>query len=137
MVRGAVVLLALAAMAIAHAADDCAAALKVAQPLVAEGDGVRVLFAPRPAAVPVGRHFQLDFVVCSGAAVRGDARVRVDADMPAHRHGMNYIATVSALAGGAQRADGLLFHMPGRWRVIFDLALDGRTLRVTRELEVQ
>ena len=30
-----------------------------------------------------------------------------------------------------------MFHMPGRWRVIFDLPLEGRTLRLTRELDVQ
>ena len=40
--------------------------------------------------------------------------------MPAHRHGMNYRATVSTLSPGVYRAEGLMFHMPGRWRVIFD-----------------
>jgi len=44
---------------------------------------------------------------------------------------------VSPLGGGVQRADGLMFHMPGTWRVIFDVTLDGRALRLTRELEVQ
>ena len=121
----------------AHASDDCAAALNAAPSFIAEGDGIRVAFAPRPAAVPVGRHFQIDFVVCNGNAVRSDASVQVDADMPAHRHGMNYRATVAPLAGGVQRADGLMFHMPGTWRVIFDVVLDGRTLRLTRDLEVR
>ena len=121
----------------AQAADDCASALNAPQPLVAEADGVRVAFVPQPAAVPVGRHFEIRFVVCSGSAARADAKVKVDADMPAHRHGMNYRASVSALGGGVQRADGLMFHMPGTWRVIFDVALDGRTLRATREIEVQ
>jgi hypothetical protein len=87
--------------------------------------------------VPIGQHFDLDFVVCAAAAVRTDAAIQVDADMPAHRHGMNYRATVSSLRPGVYRAEGMMFHMPGRWRVIFDLPLEGRTLRLTRELEVQ
>jgi YtkA-like len=135
--RSATAILAVAIGASAHGADECAAALDTAEPLSAQADGARVLFVPRPAVVPVGRHFQIHFVVCLGDAVRSDARVQVDADMPAHRHGMNYRAAVSTLAGGVQRAEGLMFHMPGTWRVIFDVALDGRTLRATRELEVR
>lgn len=121
----------------AQASDDCAVALKAARPLFAEADGVRVAFVPRPSPPPVGRHFDVDFVVCSRSGVRSDAVIQVDADMPAHRHGMNYRAAVSPLSPGVYRAQGLMFHMPGRWRVIFDIALDGRTLRLTRELEVQ
>lgn len=120
----------------AHAADDCAAALKTTQPLIAEADGMRIAFVPRPMPVPVGRHFDVDFVVCA-PALRGDGAIAVDADMPAHRHGMNYRTTVTALGAGVYRAQGLMFHMPGKWRVIFDLPLEGRTLRVTREIEVQ
>jgi YtkA-like len=118
-------------------ADDCAAALEAAQPLVADGDGARIVFVPRPAPAPVGRHFDVDFVVCAGAAALDATKIQVDADMPAHRHGMNYRAAVSALGPGVYRAQGLMFHMPGRWRLIFDVALDGRSLRLTRELEVQ
>jgi hypothetical protein len=135
--RGAFTLM-LAAIGIsAQAAGGCASVLNAPNPLTAAGDGVSVAFVAWPAAVPVGKHFQIHFVVCSGNAVRSDARVLVDADMPAHRHGMNYRAAVSPLSGGVQRADGLMFHMPGTWRVIFDVALEGRTLRLTREVEVQ
>jgi hypothetical protein len=123
--------------AIGAQADDCAGALKAAAPWFAEAEALRVAFVAMPTPVPVGRHFELRFVVCSGAQLRRDARVQVDADMPAHRHGMNYRAAVSPLADGVQRAEGMMFHMPGTWRVIFDVALDGRTLRLTREIEVQ
>lgn len=119
----------------ASAQDDCGAALN-AKPWIAESDGVRVAFVARPLPVPVGRHFQIDFIVC-GAALRSGTTIAVDADMPAHRHGMNYRARVEALPGGVYRAHGLMFHMPGSWRVIFDLPLEGRTLRVTREVDVQ
>jgi hypothetical protein len=128
--------LALVLMSVGALADDCGAALKAAKPSIAEADGARIVFVPRPLPVPVGRHFDIDFVVC-GAALRSGATVSVDADMPAHRHGMNYRTRVEALPGGVWRAHGLMFHMPGTWRVIFDLPLEGRTLRITREIAVQ
>ena len=33
---------------------------------------------------------------------------------------------MGARGRGAWHAQGLMLHMPGRWRFIFDLALDGR-----------
>jgi len=119
----------------AWAADECGAVLK-AKPSIAEGDGARIAFVPRSLPVPVGRHFDIDFVVCD-VTLRSGADVVVDADMPAHRHGMNYRTRVEALPGGVYRAHGLMFHMPGAWRVIFDVPLEGRTLRLTRVIEVQ
>lgn len=121
---------------VALAADDCGTALKVSQPSIAEADGARVAFVPRPRPIPVGQHFDIDFAVC-GVTPRSGATIAVDADMPAHRHGMNYRTRVEALPDGAYRAHGLMFHMPGTWRVIFDVPLEGRTLRVMREVEVQ
>lgn len=117
-------------------ADDCGNALRSAAPLVAESDGARIMFVPLTLPVPVGRHFDIHFVVC-GVTPRSGAMVAVDADMPAHRHGMNYRTRVEKLPGGVYRAHGLMFHMPGTWRVFFDVPLEGRTLRVTREIEVQ
>jgi hypothetical protein len=135
--RGALVACMLVAIAgSARAADECGAALKAVHPSIAQGDGARIAFVPRSLPVPVGRHFDIDFVIC-GVAIRDGAAVAVDADMPAHRHGMNYRTRVEALPGGVFRAHGLMFHMPGTWRVIFDVPLEGRTLRLTRELEVQ
>lgn len=137
MSRIALALLAVWTALDARAADDCGTALKTPEPWIAAADGARIAFVSRPTPVPVGRHFDLDFVVCGGVAVRSDSAIQVDAEMPAHRHGMNYRATVSTLRPGVYRAEGLMFHMPGRWRVIFDLPLEGRTLRLTRELDVQ
>ena len=58
--------------------------------------------------------------------------VAVDAWMPEHRHGMNYRPTVTRLAPGRWRAEGLMFHMPGRWELVF--TVDGE--RLARELVV-
>jgi cytochrome c peroxidase len=52
--------------------------------------------------------------------------LKVDAHMPAHRHGMNYAPKVTALGPGRWRAEGLLFHMPGRWELVF--VVDGDRL---------
>ena len=105
----------------------------------ASGAGWQLAFAPRPAPVPVGRHFALDIVLCAPAGQALPATLAVDADMPAHRHGMNYRATVKALGDGHYRAEGLMFHMPGRWRVMFELpaAAGQPALRLAREIEVR
>ncbi|MBK9705147.1 MAG: hypothetical protein IPO75_17875 [Betaproteobacteria bacterium] len=55
----------------------------------------------------------------------------VDATMPEHRHGMNYRPTVVARGTGIYRADGLMFHMPGRWDLLFDLVTPAGTERLT------
>jgi hypothetical protein len=94
---------------------------------------VTLAYAPRPAPIPLDRHFELDLVVCGAVA----SAVRVDAEMPAHRHGMNYRATVAAAGEGRFVARGLLFHMPGRWRLLFDVDLPGRTQRLVHDLELE
>ena len=86
---------------------------------VAELDGLTVVFAPRPWPVPVGQHFALDIAVCAAPGSAVPASLRVDADMPAHRHGMNYKPSVLARGDGRFVAEGLMFHMPGRWRFRF------------------
>jgi len=99
----------------------------------AEGGGWVIAFAPRPWPVPVGQHFALDIAVCPPAGASAPTTLKVDADMPAHRHGMNYRPTVNAQGGGRYTADGLMFHMPGRWRLLF--SVDGGA-PLTRELGI-
>jgi hypothetical protein len=85
--------------------------------------------------LPLNRHFQLELQVCPAQPLPPP---RVDADMPAHRHGMNYRTTVLALPEpGRYRAEGLLLHMPGRWRLIVELALPQGPLRLTHEIDVR
>lgn len=54
--------------------------------------------------------------------------------MPAHGHGMNYKATVKRVGEGAFRADGLMFHMPGRWQLIIDVRAGSTTERLAYDL---
>lgn len=98
---------------------------------------MRVLFTPSPAPIPVGRHFSLDIAVCRGDAPAQAAQLKLDADMPAHRHGMNYRPSLRAIGPGRYQAQGYLFHMPGSWRFIFDVADGGASVRATRETVVE
>ena len=69
-----------------------------------------------PASVPISAHFSIHFHLC-GPPVD---RVGLRGWMPDHRHGMNYRPAVT-LNGLSGTAEGLLFHMPGRWRLILDV----------------
>lgn len=122
----------------AQAADaPCGAALNAATRRVAEHAQYPVAFAPRARPIAVGRHFALDIQVCPQAGAPAPRGIAVDADMPAHQHGMNYRASVKPLGAGRYRADGLMFHMPGRWRVVFDVATAAGSTRVTHEFDVE
>ena len=130
---------ALALLAGMPAWAGCGDTLPAAQRLLAEGDGLQIAFAPQPAPLALGRHVALDIVVCPAAGQPMPIGLLVDADMPAHRHGMNYRASVSALGAGRFRAEGLMFHMAGRWRLIFDLPAAGDTpaRRITHSIDLR
>jgi hypothetical protein len=115
----------------------CGEALPATGRQQAEAAGLQVAFVPRPWPVLVGRHFGLDVVVCAAPGQAPPSTLRVGADMPAHRHGMNYRASIQALGDGRFVAEGLMFHMPGRWRFIFDLGDGAQPVRVTREVDVE
>lgn len=122
----AVALLALAfTPARAGAASGCSAA--PGQQRLAEGP-VALLWHTEPAAPAVGQAFVLHVTLCPPEA----RLVRVDATMPEHRHGMNYRPSLRSPEPGRWRADGLLWHMSGRWELRLDVAL-GDTRHVLRQ----
>lgn len=96
----------------------------VAQALSCElpgGDAKRIesvnfslAYRTQPAKLAVGEHFSVEYAVCPKGGAALPRLVGVNASMPEHRHGMNYKPGVTALGGGRYRAEGLLFHMPGR-----------------------
>lgn len=135
----AAVLLLIAAAAHARCGDDLPSAHRLLTEPRPDADGWQIAFAPIPAPLTSGRHFVLDIVVCPPPGAAMPATLAVDADMPAHRHGMNYRASVTPQDGGRFRADGLMFHMAGRWRFIFDLpAVDSSPARrLTQEIDLR
>ena len=118
----------------AHA--DCAAgdgALKLEAP---DGAPFAVTVKTRPGTVAVGEPFAADIAVCGKEGAKAE-RIAVDATMPAHNHGMNYVPEVKDLGGGRYAAEGLLFHMPGTWRVEVSVYADGKPHRLSRDVAVE
>ena len=109
-----------------------------AKPRMVEGKQYALVYRTQPEKVEIGRHFVVELALCAkdGAAV--PESVRVDAHMPEHRHGMNYKTKVTPSGGGKYRAEGLMFHMPGRWEYIFEVrAGGGATERLTTSVVLQ
>ena len=97
-----------------------------------EGKRHVLLYRSVPSPPPLNTAFGIEIAICAkdGASV---AAPRVEAWMPAHRHGMNYRPSVAVKSPGLFRADGLLLHMPGRWEFVFELG--GERLTATHDLD--
>ncbi len=101
--------------------------LLVAAVLAAQASLAQTASAPSPA---VSRPFKLHLTLCPA---RAELR-RVDASMPEHRHGMNYRPRLQPAGPGAWTANGLVWHMPGRWELLLIVVLDGRERRLVQPL---
>ncbi len=112
-------------------AQQCATAMSGGT--VVDAAHYELAYRTQPAKVAIGRHFSLEVVVCGKAGAGGADGLQVDAFMPEHRHGMNYRASVKPLGPGRFQVDGLMFHMPGRWDLLFDVSSGGRTERIVHE----
>ena len=135
--HGAALLLGAGALVgVSASAMGCGEGLAGATQRVA-GARYEVAFAPVPSPIEPGRHFALDIAVCARPGVPLPDALRVDAVMPEHRHGMNYRAIVVTREAGSYRADGLMFHMPGRWDLIFDLVAAERSERLTAPTRIE
>lgn len=116
---------ALALFSLRASAQTCGTDLP-GKPTLIDGPRHRIAFVARPDPIPLDAHFAIDFSVCPKAGATLPQSVRVTATMPEHRHGMNYRPVVTAPQPGRYRAEGLLFHMSGRWEIAFEL-VDGGT----------
>jgi hypothetical protein len=94
--------------------------------LLAAGE-VSLAWRAEPAHIVQGQPFALLLTLCPAGA----ELAAVDATMPAHRHGMNYRPSLQPLGDGRWRAEGLLWHMSGRWELRLEVTYSGRvhTLR--------
>jgi hypothetical protein len=94
-------------------------------------DGTRLesphyVLAFRPEAIEVARHFAVEVAACAKPGSPAPRALKLEATMPEHRHGMNYAPQVKQLAPGRWRAEGLMFHMPGKWELVF--VVDGERM---------
>jgi len=107
-----------ALLALAVIAD----AFAVARSVISSGGGYLVEYSSSFDPMPLNRLFSLNIVIKPNKqSGRPSPLVNVDARMPTHNHGMNTRIVVQKLEEGHYRADGLLFHMPGHWRITIDL----------------
>lgn len=98
----------------------------------------RVEFTTRPAPIPLNAPFEVAARVLDSqsGAVAEQVVLSVDAAMPEHGHGMNTQPVVSGPEQGTYTARGMLFHMPGRWELYFDVQKGGTTERATYVVEL-
>ena len=89
-----------------------------------------VAFRPDPVRIEVGEPFSLLFNVCTKSDKPAEL-VAIDAQMPEHKHGMNYRPTIVSLGDGRYRVEGMVFHMPGRWELAFDVRAGEESERLT------
>ncbi len=111
---------ALLSMATAQAPACPLPAAQAGERQIVQG-GLQLRWQAEPEALAVGRPFALALQLCPPAA----RVLRVDATMPEHRHGMNYRPTVRSVGDGRWRAEGLLWHMAGRWELAFEVESGG------------
>ncbi|TAJ36798.1 MAG: hypothetical protein EPO67_03410 [Reyranella sp.] len=90
-------------------------------------------FRSDPLRIETGEPFALVLNVCTKNGKPAEL-VAVDAQMPEHRHGMNYRPTIVGADNGRYRAEGLVFHMPGRWELTFDVRAGEETERLTHDI---
>jgi hypothetical protein len=122
---------------ISHAAPPCEAPFGFGAPRRLESSDVVVLFRTVPSPIKIGQHFTVEALVCPTPPIGAAAGFMVDARMPEHRHGMNYRARVFRKPDGIYVAEGLLFHMPGLWQLMFDVERGGRMERLTMDIDLE
>ncbi len=112
---------------------NCALDLGRGTGWVVFSDHYLMAFRTDPLRIEVSEPFALVVNVCTRRG--GPAELLgVDANMPEHRHGMNYRATIVAKGDGRFTAEGLLFHMPGRWEITFDVRAGDDSERLTHDI---
>jgi len=119
-----------AGLALAGAASACEPALQGTRL-----ESPRFVLAFKPDAISVSQHFALEIAVCAKSAIEPEG-VKVDAQMPEHRHGMNYAPEVKPAGPGRWRAEGLMFHMPGKWEFVFEVRAAGKTDRMASSFQL-
>jgi len=122
---------------VAGAVQACVPDLPGAAAKKIESARYALAYRTLPAKIDVGKHFAVEIAVCGEKGAGLPEGLKVDAHMPEHRHGMNYNPSVRAQPGGRYRAEGLMFHMAGRWEFVFELRSAGKTDRLTQSVVLE
>jgi hypothetical protein len=118
-------------------ADPCPKDRLGALPRKIADGGTAIAYRTEPAKIAIGKPFSIEVVACVGGEKRmAPSRIRVDAGMPTHGHGMNYTPSESKLGPGHSTFDGLVFHMPGRWQITFDIFEGEKRRRLLQKVTI-
>jgi hypothetical protein len=107
---------------------------------VSNGGAWRITYRTTPLAPERGVPFSVEVWVRDATLAGGpreDVALSVDAAMPQHQHGMNRIPSIAHAGAGRFVADGLWFHMAGRWELYFDVTRGAVTERAQVEFDVE
>lgn len=112
----------------AFACDDRVGIATTPQDLAAPK--VVLVLSPPPLSQP----FSAQIKLCN----KGSAtKLEVDAIMPAHQHGMNYVPEITDLGDGVYQIDRLVFHMPGEWEFQISVTQSGEVSHYTHTVIVR
>lgn len=129
------------ASAAASQPDDARLADDAAAHEIRSNDGTYVVrYRTTPSPIPLNEPFAVEFRVRWSDAAKSsppDVKVLVDAAMPEHQHGMNVQPKLIEDGPAAGTARGMLFHMPGRWELYFDITRNGVTERAQTSIELE
>ena len=115
----------------AHSASACAVPdgfTRLASP------EAEIAYRWEPSDLKVGQFFAAEVIACRAPGPDAVREIVLDAQMPAHGHGMNYRPTATPTGLGRFRFTGLMLHMAGTWRLTFDLFQGDRRTRLTQEV---
>lgn len=89
--------------------------------------------------ISVSQPFTAEVTVCDESAA--NMSITLDARMPAHGHGMNYLPELTVLEKNDKylkvRADGLVLHMPGSWEWVVNLKSDAGKMSLTHDFTLR
>ncbi|MEE2882881.1 MAG: FixH family protein [Planctomycetota bacterium] len=85
-------------------------------------DGTYQISLKIPDKPPLNQEITVEGVVSrSGDPIAAAAEVHFDGGMPQHGHGLAVPVETSRLAASGFRAEGVRFHMSGRWLITLDV----------------
>lgn len=88
-------------------------------------------------SIPINKLFSISGKILSATKNRDalkNVSLSVEAIMPEHHHGMNLMPQINYEKDGSFKVDGMLFHMPGLWRILFYIKNGYITESVTYEI---
>ena len=90
-----------------------------------------IAWSPTPDPIPFNDYFDVNVWVSDGPTPTPGLAVDIDAQMPAHGHGMNVDPQVTDNGDGSYGASGLLFHMEGHWQLLVNVGEEQAVFDIT------